>query len=63
MCADVFLDTNILVYAAAKNDPRAEIATTLLAEGGRISLQVLNEFADIAEPIYENLTRMADQKP
>jgi predicted nucleic acid-binding protein len=48
MSAEVFLDTNILVYAAAKNDPRAEIATALLAKGGRISVQVLNEFAAIA---------------
>src|ERR1700730_2862890 len=48
MSGDVFLDTNILVYAAAKNDPRAEIATALLAKGGRISVQVLNEFANIA---------------
>ncbi len=48
MSADVFLDTNILVYAAAKNDSRAEIATALLAKGGRISVQVLNEFAAVA---------------
>jgi predicted nucleic acid-binding protein len=48
MSADDFLDTNILVYAASKNDPRAEIATALLAKGGRISVQVLNEFAAIA---------------
>jgi predicted nucleic acid-binding protein len=48
MSAEVFLDTNILVYAAAKNDPRAEIATALVAKGGRISVQVLNEFAAIA---------------
>jgi predicted nucleic acid-binding protein len=43
-----FLDTNILVYAAAKNDPRAAIATALVAAGGTISIQVLNEFASIA---------------
>jgi predicted nucleic acid-binding protein len=48
MSAEVFLDTNVLVYAAAKNDPRAEVATALLAKGGRISVQVLNEFANIA---------------
>jgi predicted nucleic acid-binding protein len=48
MNAEVFLDTNILVYAVAKNDPRAEIATALVAQGGRISVQVLNEFAAIA---------------
>jgi predicted nucleic acid-binding protein len=50
MSAEVFLDTNILIYATAKNDPRAEIATALLAKGGRISVQVLNEFAAIARP-------------
>ena len=48
MSADVFLDTNILVCAMAKNDPRAEIATALVAKGGRISVQVPNEFAAIA---------------
>jgi predicted nucleic acid-binding protein len=47
MSAEVFLDTNILVYAAAKNNPRAEIATALVAKGGRISVQVLNKFAAI----------------
>ena len=48
MIADVFIDTNVLVYAAAKDDPRADIATALLAEGGTISVQVLNEFANVA---------------
>jgi predicted nucleic acid-binding protein len=48
MSDEVFFDTNILIYAAAKNDPRAEIATALLAKGGRISVQVLNEFAATA---------------
>jgi predicted nucleic acid-binding protein len=45
MSADAFLDTNILVYATLTDDPRA---TTLLAEGGVISVQVLNEFAAVA---------------
>lgn len=43
----VFLDTNILVYAFSE-DPRAAIAEALLADGGEISVQVLNEFANIA---------------
>ena len=47
MNADVFIDTNILVYAAAKDDPRADIATARLAEGGTISVQVLNEFTSV----------------
>jgi predicted nucleic acid-binding protein len=48
MNADIFLDTNVLIYAAAQDDPRAVIATALVAEGGRISVQVLNEFAAVA---------------
>lgn len=43
-----FLDTNILVYAFANNSPKAEIAERLLASGGVISVQVLNEFANVS---------------
>ena len=43
-----FFDTNVIVYALAKNDPRAEIATTLLAGGGILGVQILNEFTAIA---------------
>jgi predicted nucleic acid-binding protein len=43
-----FLDTNILVYAAAGNDPRSATAQALIAGGGTISVQVLNEFANTA---------------
>ncbi len=43
-----FLDTNILVYAALQPDTRSERARALLAEGGTISVQVLNEFANVA---------------
>ena len=42
-----FLDTNVLVYAFS-TDPRADRAEALLAEGGAISVQVLNEFANVA---------------
>jgi predicted nucleic acid-binding protein len=48
MKAEPFLDTNVLVYAVTSDDPRAEIAAALMAKGGRISVQVLNEFANIA---------------
>jgi predicted nucleic acid-binding protein len=48
MSGEAFLDTNILIYAAAKNDPRAEVPTSLLENGGVISVQVLNEFANVA---------------
>ncbi|MDO9707662.1 PIN domain-containing protein [Paracraurococcus lichenis] len=46
--SDAFLDTNILLYAALQPDPRSEAARALLAQGGVVSVQVLNEFAAVA---------------
>jgi predicted nucleic acid-binding protein len=43
-----FLDTNILVYAALQSDRRSDAARGLLASGGMISVQVLNEFTNVA---------------
>jgi predicted nucleic acid-binding protein len=43
-----FLDTNVLVYAALSDDPRCPTAERLLAGGGTISVQVLNEFVNVA---------------
>jgi predicted nucleic acid-binding protein len=43
-----FFDTNVLVYAFAKNDPRTETAEALLAGGGIVGIQNLNEFAAVA---------------
>lgn len=48
MNANAFFDTNVLVYATAKDDARAATAITLLAAGGVVSVQVLNEFATVA---------------
>jgi predicted nucleic acid-binding protein len=42
-----FLDTNILVYAFV-DDARCAVAERLLAQGCDISVQVLNEFANVA---------------
>ena len=42
-----FFDTNILVYAFLDIDKRA-MALSLLAEGGVISVQVINEFTNVA---------------
>ncbi len=47
MAAEVFFDTTILIYALAQDDPRAEVAEKLLAGGGRVSVQVLNEFVAV----------------
>jgi predicted nucleic acid-binding protein len=43
-----FLDTNVLIYAVGKNDPRASQAEALLASGGIVSIQSLNEFVSVA---------------
>jgi predicted nucleic acid-binding protein len=48
MSAEVFLDTNILIYALVQNDARAARASLLLRQGGTISVQVLNEFTNTA---------------
>lgn len=43
-----FLDTNILVYACLSDDPRRLTAERLLIVGGTVSVQVLNELANVA---------------
>ena len=43
-----FLDTNILVYSTLQDDARHVEAQRLLNAGGSISVQVLNEFANVA---------------
>ncbi len=48
MPARDFLDTNVLIYAVAKNDPRASKAEALLASGAVVSVQSLNEFVSVA---------------
>ena len=48
MPARDFLDTNVLIYAVGKNDPRAARAEALLASGGIVSVQSLNEFVSVA---------------
>lgn len=48
MSGRVFFDTSVLIYAISDGDPRAAIAENLLASGGTLSVQVLNEFAAVA---------------
>jgi predicted nucleic acid-binding protein len=44
----LFFDTNVLVYAVASDADRTPSALSWLSKGGSISVQVLNEFANIA---------------
>ena len=43
-----FLDSNILLYLASEDLLKADRAQDLVAEGGTISVQVLNEIANIS---------------
>jgi len=47
MPAKAFLDTNILIYAVVREE-RSVRAEELLATGGVVSVQVLNEFVSVA---------------
>jgi predicted nucleic acid-binding protein len=43
-----FFDSNVLIYAMVSGDSRRERAQQLVAQGGVISVQVLNEFIAVA---------------
>jgi len=43
-----FFDTNILLYLLSDDAAKADCAEELVATGGVISVQVLNEFAAVA---------------
>lgn len=46
--AGSFLDSNVLLYLASADPLKANRAETVLAAGGTISVQVLNEVANVA---------------
>jgi predicted nucleic acid-binding protein len=43
-----FFDTNVLVYLASGDAAKADRAEAVIAAGGAISVQVLNEFTNVA---------------
>jgi predicted nucleic acid-binding protein len=43
-----FFDTNVLVYIVGQEDERTAVAEALVAGGGVLSVQVLNELAAVA---------------
>ncbi|HUD25313.1 MAG TPA: PIN domain-containing protein [Burkholderiaceae bacterium] len=47
MPVERFFDTHVLIYAFAADDPRSARAEALLADGGVIGVQVLNEFTNV----------------
>lgn len=46
--ADTFFDSNVLLYLLSGDATKADRVEALLAAGGTISVQVLNEFATVA---------------
>jgi predicted nucleic acid-binding protein len=48
MSGRAFFDTNVLIYSLGAKDPRGRRAEQLLSKGGVVSVQVLNEFSDVA---------------
>ena len=46
--AERFIDTNVLLYLLSADETKANQAEALVAAGGVISVQVLNEFAAVA---------------
>lgn len=55
-----FFDTNVLVYAVAIDEPRTAIARALLAAGGKISVQVLNEFVSVVRGKFRKNWSLAE---
>jgi len=45
--AKAFFDTNVLLYLLSADATKADTAEAIVAEGGVISVQVLNEFAAV----------------
>lgn len=43
-----FIDTNVIVYLACGNSGKADRAERIVAKGGVVSIQVLNEFVNVA---------------
>lgn len=47
MSGERFIDTNVLIYAFSDDTAKAARAETILASGGIVSVQVLNEFTHV----------------
>jgi predicted nucleic acid-binding protein len=45
---EAFFDSNVVLYLLSGDAAKADRAETLLAEGGAVSVQVLNEVANVA---------------
>jgi predicted nucleic acid-binding protein len=56
-----FFDSNIILYALSEDEKKATRAIDLMAHGGMISIQVLNEVTNVARGKYRYDWRMIDR--
>lgn len=49
-----FFDTNLLVYSISTEGEKTAVAESLIASGGMVSVQVLNEFVNVARKKKKN---------
>ncbi|HMK90844.1 MAG TPA: PIN domain-containing protein [Methylocystis sp.] len=49
---EIFLDTNVLIYIASGDARKAQVSESLLANGGVIGVQFLNEFVSVTRRKY-----------
>src|SRR5438445_138675 len=59
--AETFLDTNVLLYLFSADHEKADRAEEMLAQGGVVSVQVLNEFASAATAQNKQFSFAYDQ--
>lgn len=50
--ASAFFDTNVILYLASEDSAKADQADEVLARGGVVSVQVLNEFVNVSTRKY-----------
>lgn len=59
--AETFIDTNVLVYLLSADAAKADRAEQVVAQGGVLSVQVMNEFASVAtRKLRMRLAEVAD---
>lgn len=46
---NIFLDTNVLIYVLSDDEPKREVAISLIKNNPHISIQVLNEFCNVCK--------------
>jgi predicted nucleic acid-binding protein len=56
-----FLDTNVLLYLASEDEAKANNAEDIVARGGVVSVQVLNEFVSLSTRKFRRSWRSIEE--